>query len=162
MHQSLLVHLLDQSIDVLLPVTKITTLDVVLELASAEAAIGVGQLEGPQEVVCLLEVGSDCEDLMDQVFNADNAILTEGILDKLVVSQSNALLVNLAISTLIDKLTHGLEVGITVSDVWVDNGQHLLSGLGQLDKDTVVDLEKTKELENFARLGGNLVDTMSC
>lgn len=132
-----------------------------LELASAEAAIGVGQLEGPQEVVCLLEVGSDGEDLVDQVLNADNAVLAKGVLDKLVVSQRDALLVDLAISTLVDKLTYGLKVGVTVSDVWVDNGQHLLGSLGQLDKDAIVDLEESEELENLARLGGNLVDTIS-
>jgi hypothetical protein len=134
----------------------------VLELASAEAAIGVGQLEGPQEVVCLLEVGSDGEDLVDQVLNADNAVLAKGVLDKLVVSQRDALLVDLAISTLVDELTYGLEVGVTVSDIWVDNGQHLLGSLGQLDKDTIVDLEESKELENLARLGSNLVDTIYC
>lgn len=158
--KTLLVHLLDESVDVLLTVTKITTFNVMLELASAEATVGVGQLEGPQEVRGLLEVGSNGEDLVDQILNADQAVLAERIFDKLVVGQRNALLVDLAISTLVDELADRLQVGITVSDVWVDNGQHLLSGLGQLDEDTVVDLEKTEELEDLARLGGNLVDTI--
>jgi cyanophycinase-like exopeptidase len=34
-----------------------------------------------------------------------------------------------------------------------------LGGLGQPDEDTIVDLEKTEELEDLARLRGNLVDT---
>jgi len=158
--RTLLVHLLDESVDVLLAVTKITTLDVMLELASAEATVGVGQLEGPQEVGCLLEVGSDCEDLVNQILNADKAVLAERVFDQLVVGQRDALFVDLAISTLVDKLTDRLQVGVTIGDVWVDNGQHLLSGLGQLDEDTIVDLEKTEELEDLARLGGNLVDTL--
>jgi hypothetical protein len=35
-----------------------------------------------------------------------------------------------------------------------------LGGLGQPDEDTVVNLEKSEELEDLARLGGNLVDTV--
>ena len=37
--------------------------------------------------------------------------------------------------------------------------QHLSSGLGHLDEDTIVDLQKTKELQCLALLGVNLVDT---
>ncbi len=49
-----------------------------------------------------------------------------------------------------------------VCDVWLDETEHLLSGPGDLDKYTVVDLEETEELEDLAGLGGNLVDTRSC
>jgi hypothetical protein len=58
-----LIHLPDQSIDVLFPVAKITTLNEMSELACVETASWVGQLEWPQEVGCLLEVGSDSENL---------------------------------------------------------------------------------------------------
>jgi len=150
----------DQSIDVLLSVTKITTLDKVLELSGTETAVGVGQLEWPQEVACLLEVGSDGEDLVDQILHADDAVLAEVVFDKLVVGQSDALLVDLSVSTLVDELSDGLEVGVAVGDVWVDNGQHLLGGLGQLDEDAIVDLKKSEKLEDLARLGSNLVDTL--
>ena len=47
------VHLSDELVDVRLPVTKVTTLDEVLELACPPATVGVGELEGPQEVRCL-------------------------------------------------------------------------------------------------------------
>ena len=36
-----LVHLFDQGIDVLLPVTKVTTLNEVLELSAVESTVGV-------------------------------------------------------------------------------------------------------------------------
>jgi len=155
-----LVHLFDESVDVLLSVAQVTTLDVVLEFTGTEATVGVGQLEWPQEVAGLLEVGSDGDDLVDQILHADKAILAEVVLDQLVVGQGNALLVDLAISTLVDEFADGLQVGVAVSDVWVDNGEHLLGGLGQPDEDTIVDLEKTEELEDLARLRGNLVDTL--
>jgi len=125
-----LVHLLDHGIDVLLTVTVVTALDEMLEFSSVETAGGIGQLKWPEEVACLLEVGSDSEDLVDQILHADNAVLAEVVLNQLVVGERNALLVDLAVATLVDELADGLEVGVAVGDVRVDDGQHLLGGLG--------------------------------
>ena len=155
-----LVHLADESVDVLLTVTSVTTLDEVLDLAGVEATVGVGELEGPEEVVGLLEVGANGVDLVNQVFHADNAVLAEVLLNDLVVGKSNALLVDLSVATLVDELTDSLEVGVTVGDVGVDNSQHLLGGLGETDEDTVVDLEQTEELQDLTGLGSDLVDTV--
>jgi hypothetical protein len=155
-----LVHLADETVDGLLTVAKVTTLDEVLELAGAETTSGVGELEGPQEVGDLLEVGADRVDLVDKVLHADNAVLAEVLLNDGVVGKSNALLVDLTITTLVDELLDGLEVGVTVGDPGLDNLEHLGGGLGDLDEDTVVDLEETEELEDLAGLGGNLVDTL--
>ena len=44
----------------------------------------VVQLEGPQEVGGVLEVGSDSEDLMDQILNTDDSHLAELLLDDVV------------------------------------------------------------------------------
>ena len=155
-----LVHLADESVDVLLTVTSVTTLDEVLDLAGVEATVGVGELEGPEEVVGLLEVGANGVDLVNQVFHADNAVLAEVLLNDLVVGKSNALLVDLSVATLVDELTDSLEVGVTVGDVGVDNSQHLLGGLGETDEDTVVDLEQTEELQDLTGLGSDFVDTV--
>lgn len=157
--ETILVHLADETVDGLLAVTKITTLDEVLELAGAEATGGVGQLEGPEEVGGLLEVGADGEDLVDEILHADNAVLAEVLLDDGVVGKSDTLLVDLSVSTLVDELLDGLQVGVTVSDPGLDNLEHLSGGLGDLDEDTVVDLEETEELEDLAGLRGHLVDT---
>ena len=155
-----LVHLADESVDVLLTVTSVTTLDEMLDLAGVEATVGVGELEGPEEVVGLLEVGANGVDLVHQVFHADNAVLAEVLLNDLVVGKSNALLVDLSVATLVDELTDSLEVGVTVGDVGVDNSQHLLGGLGETDEDTVVDLEQTEKLQDLTGLGSDLVDTV--
>lgn len=144
----------------ILAVTSVTTLDEMLELASVESTSGVGELEGPQEVAGLLEVGANSVDLVDQILHTDDAVLSEVVLDKLVVAERDALLVDLSVATLVDELANALEVGVAVGDVRVDNGQHLSGGLGQTDEDTVVDLEKAEKLENLARLGGNLVHTV--
>lgn len=155
-----LVHLADETVDVLLTVTSVTTLDEVLELAGVEAAVGVGQLEGPEEVVGLLEVGANGVDLVDQVLHTDNAVLAEVFLDDLVVGEGNTLLVDLAVTALVEELADGLQVGVTVGDVGVDDGQHLLGGLGQADEGTAVDLEQTEQLQDLAGLGSDLVDTV--
>ena len=131
-----------------------------LELAGAETTVVVGELEGPQEVVGLLEVGANSVDLVDQILHTDNAVLAEVLLDDLVVGEGNTLLVDLSVTTLVQKLADGLQVGVTVSDVGVDNGQHLLGGLAQTNEGTGVDLQKTEQLEDLAGLGSNLVDTV--
>lgn len=156
-----LVHLADELVDVLLTVAKVTTLNEVLELARTEAASWVGQLEWPEEVAGLLEVGADGVDLVDQVLHADNAVLAEVLLDDGVVGERDAvLLAGLGVSALVDELTDGLEVGVSVGDEWLDDSEHLRGGLGQTDEDTVVDLEKTEELKGLALLGVDLVDTL--
>jgi hypothetical protein len=156
-----LVHLADEVVDVFLAVTGVTTLDEVVELAAVETTVGVGKLEGPEEVGGLLEVGADGVDLVDKILNADNAVLAEVLFNDLVVGERDTLAVDLAVTTLVDELTDGLEVGVTVGNVWVDDGEHLSGSLVQANEDTVVDLEKTQQLQDLARLGSNLVDTIT-
>lgn len=130
-----------------------------LELAGAEATVGVGQLEGPQEVGGLLEVGADGVDLVDKILNTDNAVLAEALLNDSVVGKGNTLLVDLSVSTLVDELLDALQVGVTVGDPRLNNLDHLSNSLGDANEDTVVDLQETEQLEDLAGLGGNLVDT---
>lgn len=96
---------------------------------------------------------------MDQIFNRDDTIFAKAFLDELVVGQRDALTIDLSVSTLVYELTNALEVRLAVGDPRLDYTKHLESGLGEANKDAVVNLEETKELENLARLGGNLVDT---
>lgn len=155
-----LVHLADEIVDLGLAVTSVTTLDEVQALALAETTSGAGELEGPEEVVGLLEVGSDGVDLVDQVLHTDDAVLAEGLLDDLIVGEGDTLAVNLTVTTLVDELADRLQVGLTVGNVGLDDLQHLDGGVGQLDKDTIVDLAQTEELHDLAGLGRQLVDTL--
>lgn len=124
------------------------------------ATIGVGELEGPEEVVGLLEVGANGVQLVDQVLHADNAVLAKVLLDDLVVGERHTLLVDLAVAALVDELTDALEVGVTVGDVGVDNGQHLLGGLGEADEGAAVDLDQAEQLQDLAGLRRDIVDTV--
>ena len=47
-----------------------------------------------------------------------------------------------------------------VCDVGLNETEHLLGRPGDSDKDTVVDLEETEELEDFAGFRGDLADTV--
>lgn len=130
-----------------------------LELARSPHASRVGELEGPEEVVGFLEVGTDSGDLMDQVFDADNVVLAESLGNDGVVVDGDALLVDLCIAALVDQFTDGLQVGVAVGDVGLNELKHLFSGLVDADKDTVVDLEKTEKLQDLTGLGRDVVDT---
>jgi len=68
--------------------------------------------------------------------------------------------IHLSITSLVNELTNGLEVGITVSDIRFNNAKHLDGGLGEANKDAIVDLEKTEELKSLTLLWINLVDTL--
>jgi len=107
----------------------------------------------------LLEVGTNGVDLVDQVLHADNTMLAKVGFDDGVVGESNALLFDLSVSTLVDELTNGFQVGVTIGDPWLDNLEHLKSSLGHSNEDTIVDLEETEELKDLAGLWCNLVDT---
>ena len=146
----------------MLAVTKITTLDEMLELASTETTGGVGELERPQEVGSLLEVRADGVDLVDEVLDGSDSELAQGVLDDLVLGDRDTLLVDLSITTLVKELTDVLERRISVSDERLNDLQHLSGGLGDPDEDTIVDLEKTEKLEGLALLGVDLVDTGPC
>lgn len=73
----------------------------------APAAGGGVELEGPQEVGGILEVGADSEDLVDEVLNALNVVrLAELALDNKVVGDWHTLAVVLNIAALVDQLAH--------------------------------------------------------
>lgn len=130
------------------------------ELSCSETTVGVAELEWPKEVGSLLEVWSDGVDLVDQVFHADNTELAQVVFDQLVVCQGNTLLVDLSISSLVDQFSDALQVGVTIGNVWIDDSKHLLCSLGEADEDTIVDLEKSEELQDLSWLRGDLVDTL--
>lgn len=50
---------------------------------------------------------------MHKILNAENIVFAEGLLDDGVVGERDALLVDLAVTALVDKFTNGLQVGFT-------------------------------------------------
>lgn len=114
-----LVHGLNQLVDELFTVTESTTLDKVLELSwNTPTTRWVRQLEWPQEVVSLLEVWTDGDDFVDQVIDGQDTELTQVGFDDSVVRQSNSLLVDLTVTSLVDQLSNSGVRWVTVSNVW--------------------------------------------
>lgn len=144
----------------MLSVTGVTTLDEVEELSGSETTVRVGQVEWPQEVVDLLEVRTNGEDLVDQVLDGDDTVLAQSGLDDLVVRQSDSLGVDLTVTSLVDQLSDGGQVGVTVSDVWLSQLEQLRGSLGDLDEDTRVDLGQTEQLQDLSWLRWDLGDTL--
>ncbi len=142
-----LVHGLNQLVDELFTVTESTTLDKVLELSwNTPTTRWVRQLEWPQEVVSLLEVWTDGDDFVDQVIDGQDTELTQVGFDDSVVRQSNSLLVDLTVTSLVDQLSNSGVRWVTVSNVWFNQLQQFRSSLRDLDESTRVDLSQSQQL----------------
>lgn len=130
-----------------------------LKFAGTEATGGVAQLEGPEKIGSLLEIGADGVDLMDEILDADKAILAQVILDKLVIGQGDALLVDLAIAALVDKVAHRFDRREPIRNVRLHYFEHLRRRFRQPHEDAIVDLQQTEQLEDLARFWCDFVDT---
>lgn len=155
-----LYHALDELVDLLSTGTGLATLEEVEELGlGGESAVGAGQLEGPEEVVGALEVGTDGVDLVDEVGDASDAGALEALLDDGVLGDGDALLVELSEAALVDELLDGVAGGVAVGDVGLDEAEHADGGLVELDEGGVVDLAEAEELEDLLGLGADADDT---
>lgn len=65
----------------------------------------------------------------------------------------------LAVATLVHKFLDGLEVGVAVGDVRLDDAKHGHGSRVDPHEHSVVDLEETEQLQDLADLGGDTVDT---
>jgi len=81
----------DERVDVSFLVTEVATLDVVLELVCPPSTRGIGELERPQEIQCLFEVRASGEDLMNEIFDGEDIILSKRRLDDADVGERGTL-----------------------------------------------------------------------
>jgi len=124
-----------------------------------EAMEGRVQLEGPEEVVALLEVGAASLDLVDHVFHRDDSVFAEHALNDGVVGKGDSSSVHLAVASLVDQLLDHGRGGVSVGDEWLHHADHVDGGLVQTDEHSVVQLSQTQKLHNLLGLGGQFVDT---
>ena len=144
-------------------------------------------LKGPQEVRCPLEVLSNTEDFMNQIFDTDDSSTTKALLDEVVGGDWFTSVVNLSKTAFVDQLSHALQVRVSPGNIRLANTEHVNCSLCkyvtisipfisltlsvnskrkciylvQLHEDSVVDLSKTEKLKSLAYLRVNLVDTAS-
>jgi len=104
----------------------------------AESTLGGSELERPQEVVGLLEVRADSVKFGDQVFDTDDAELTEGLLNDFIAGDGDSLLVDLTVTSLVDQVRDGMSGGEAESDVRFDLLDHVKSSSVDSDEGGVV------------------------
>eukprot|EP00968_Pinguiococcus_pyrenoidosus_P028012 scaffold7601_cov267-Pinguiococcus_pyrenoidosus.AAC.11 len=136
-------HLLDQAVHELLAVSRCSSFREGVELL-AEAAPRRRQLEGPEEVVGDLEIGAHGVDLVDEILDAVDAVLSQRAGDHGVLAQGDALAVDLPKATLVDELPHRLEVRVA--------RQHLARGAREAQEHAIVDLSEAQKLQDLADL----------
>jgi hypothetical protein len=153
-----LVHPAHKLIDVSLTVASITA---IAELGAliAESATRVGQLEGPEELIDNLELGTNGGELVNDVLHADNSVLAKDIRDNLVVCDGDAVAPDLGKTALVDKLADGLQVGVAIGNVGLNKKKHLLGSSVELNEDGVVDLAQTEQAQDLLDLRVHAVDT---
>lgn len=100
---------------------------------------------------------------MNQILNGENVMFSKGSFNDSVIVERNALLVDFPIAALIYQFADGLEIRLPVKVEmrWIakiglkdtpvcyirlHEPQHLLRGLGNLDEDTIVDLQQAEQL----------------
>ena len=117
------------------------------------------QLEWPQEVVGLLEGWSNSPDLVDEVLNAVDALLSKDTRDDAVVSQRDSGAVDLSIATLVDKSANAITGWVSIGDVWLDSSDHVDSGTVEANEHSVVDLSESEKLHDLLAFWAQFVDT---
>lgn len=124
-----------------------------------ESTSGGSKLEGPQEVVSLLEVGSYSVNLVDEILNGGDVVLSEGFLDDGVRGQGDSLSVDLAVSSLEDKFADGFARGVSEGDVGLDSSEEVGGGFVDSNEDSVVELSESEESHDPDDFGVELVNT---
>jgi hypothetical protein len=114
-----------------------------------KALLGRAELEGPEEVVGLLELGTNGDNLVDEVLNASEADLAESSLYDGVVTQRNSLAVDLAVASLVDKLSDQTLRRIAVGNVGLNSSDHVPGSLVESNEHSVVELSQSQELEDL-------------
>lgn len=96
---------------------------------------------------------------MDQIVNADDAVLAQSLFNNFIVVNGDSLLVDLSKSSLKDEISDGLSGRISVGNVRFDFSQKIYSGLVDSDEAGVVELSELQELEDLSDLRRESVDT---
>jgi hypothetical protein len=93
-------------------------------------------------------VWTDSPDLVNQVLNTHDSVLSQNLLNNCVTGQRNSLLVNLSITSLQDKLSDGLSGWVTKGNVWLNSSQEIDCGFVDSDESTIMQLSESQESED--------------
>ena len=105
-------------------------------------------------------MGSDGDDVLDQILNADDSLGSEDLLDLEVGVKWDSAFLDLSVASLVDEIGDGLPGRGSIGDPWLNNSKHVHDGLVVFEEDGVVDLSESEKPEDLSWLGGEGVDTL--
>jgi len=109
-------HLPQELVDLVLPVSEVSTFDKVISFLSPSTG-GSVELEGPQKVAGIFEVRTNSKDLVDQIFNADDSVFAHSLLYNIVGRQRSTSALDLGEASFVDKLPNRLQVWRSPSNI---------------------------------------------
>jgi len=103
---------------------------------------------------------SDSVDLMDKIFDADDAELSSKLFgDLAIVSDWDTLTFDLQESSLVNQMSNSFEIGRSISNVWLHEFEHSKGGPVYSYEGGIVDLFQTQKLQDFPRLWIDSINT---
>ena len=120
---------------------------------------GSSKLEGPKEVVCFLEVRSNCVDFVDQVFNVVNTVLSEWFRYDSIWWERDSLSMDLSISSLENEFSNCFSWRISEGDVWLNFSKEVGWSFVDSDKGSIMDLSQPKQSQDSDDLWVKFVNT---
>ncbi len=124
----------------------------VVQHLSGESTFRGGQLNRPQEVGNSLELSTDSVNLVDNILNALESLLSKSSLNNSVGTDRQSLARHLAETSLVDDVLDRLKTWVAVSDEGLDQSEHFDGGSVDADKDTIVELSESQKLQNLLHL----------
>lgn len=101
-----------------------TTVEITVSLLLDSTSWRV-ESEWEEEIVDLFEFRSKVVNLIDDVLDALDAVLSESLFDDLVLDQWDSLSVELSISSLVNQSLNSALGWESISDIWLDLSEHV-------------------------------------
>lgn len=117
------------------------------------------QSERIKEIGDFFEVLSKRVNLIDDILDAFDSVLSKSLVNELIGAKWNLLSVELSEPSFVNEIFDGLSCWVSVGDIWLDSSEHVHYGLVVLNENCVSDSEQSEKREDFSFLWSNLGET---
>lgn len=131
----------------------------VVQHLSSKSTLRGRQLNRPQEVGNSLELGTNGENLVNNVLNALESLLSKSSLNNSVGTDGQSLARDFAETSLVDDVLDRLKTWVTVSNEGLDQSKHFDGGGIDADEDAIVELSKSQKLKDLLHFRRDSDDT---
>ncbi len=134
---------MDKVVDEVLSWTMSTSIEITVSLLFNSTSWRV-ESEREEEVVDLLEFKTEVVNLVDDILDASDAVLSESLLDDLVLDKRDSLSVEFSESSFVDERFDGTLGWESVGNVRLDLSEHVHGSLVVLNEHGISDLSKSE------------------